>query len=249
MRIMLIDDDRAFIDIARFILERNGHTVEVFFESGKALDLFSRVQPHLLVTDYNIDQMSGVDVTRIIRRTSIVPVMLVSSQLLSLDDEVKAIDAGVDLFMSKPIEPKKFLAYVNALTRRASLISDSAYSNNSGSYNNSGSTIMRKDLVMDLDSYEVYKNGQSVTLTSTEFRLLHYLMTNAGRVLKPESICERLWGTDDPDSVKILKTHVSRLRQKLGDDARNPEYISTIVGSGYVFKIDKEKSESLAVRV
>lgn len=243
MRILVVDDDRAFIDIARYILEREGHTVTIFYEGEKAIESFNRVQPHMVVSDLYIDNFYGLDVVRLIRMNSTVPIMIVTSRVLTLEEEVRGINMGVDLFMSKPLEPKKFLAYVNALLRRASYAAES-FSGPLDSYAPSSSTLMRKDLVLDLEAYEVYKNGQAIPLTNTEFRLLHLLMSNPGRVLKPEVICERLWGVDDSECVKILKTHVSRLRQKLGDDARQPSYVATIVGSGYVFRADKEKTDS-----
>jgi DNA-binding response OmpR family regulator len=183
-----------------------------------------------------LQHASGVELCRAIRSDSSVPIILLSGKYRETEDEVKGLNLGADLYLVKPIEPKRLTAYVKALRRRAQMNPEEELGNMDNSFAAGGSTLVSSDLQIDLESYEVYRGNRKITLTATEFRLLYILMSNRGRVLSPDLICERLWGSDEPELTRTLKTHISRLRDKLGDRARDSRYIGTIVGLGYVFK-------------
>jgi two-component system alkaline phosphatase synthesis response regulator PhoP len=161
---------------------------------------------------------------------------LLSGKIRDTDEEVKGLNLGADLYLTKPIEPKRLTAYVKALRRRSQMNPEEELGSPDSTFAPGGSTMVWSDLQIDLESYEVFKGNNKITLTVTEFRLLYILMSNRGRVLSPNLICERLWGSDEPELTRTLKTHISRLRDKLGDKARDSRYIGTIVGLGYVFK-------------
>lgn len=236
MRIVIVDDDRDFVALIKFLFEQEGHNITTFYDYHQAVAGWKRAQPQLMIIDVELQHASGMELCRIVRSDSSVPIIMLSGKYRDTDDEVKGLNLGADLYLTKPIEPKRLTAYVKALRRRAQLPPEEEVNSLDNAVAPGGSTLIWSDLQIDLESYEVYKGNNKITLTATEFRLLYVLMSNRGRVLSPDLICERLWGSDEADLTRTLKTHISRLRDKLGDNARDARYIGTIVGLGYVFK-------------
>ncbi len=236
MRIALVDDDRDFVALMKFLFEQEGHNVITFYDYNQAIASWKRSQPHLMVIDVELQHANGMELCRVIRSDSSVPIILLSGKFRDTEDEVKGLNLGADLYLTKPIEPKRLTAYVKALRRRAQMNPEEDLGSVDSTFAPGGSTLVWSDLQIDLESYEVYRGNNKVNLTATEFRLLYILMSNRGRVLSPDLICERLWGSDEAELTRTLKTHISRLRDKLGDNARASRYIGTIVGLGYVFK-------------
>jgi len=236
MRIVLVDDDRDFVALMKFLFEQEGHNVFTFYDYNQAISGWKRAQPQLMIIDVELQHASGMELCRTIRSDSSVPIILLSGKYRDTEDEVKGLSLGADLYLTKPIEPKRLTAYVKALRRRAQMNPEEDASNFDSTFAPGSSSLAWSDLQIDLESYEVYKGNKKIDLTATEFRLLYILMSNRGRVLTPDTICERLWGSDAPELTRTLKTHISRLRNKLEDKARDARYIGTIVGLGYVFK-------------
>ncbi len=236
MRLIIVDDDRDFVALIKFLFEQEGHNVVTFYDYNQAIGGWKRAQPHLMIIDVELQHASGIELCRSIRSDSTVPIIMLSGKFRETEDEVKALNLGADLYLTKPIEPKRLTAYAKALRRRAQMNPEEDINSMDSSFAPGGSTLVWSDLQIDLESYEVYKGNKKISLTATEFRLLYVLMSNRGRVLSPDLICERLWGSDEPELTRTLKTHISRLRSKLEDEARDSRYIGTIVGLGYVFK-------------
>jgi two-component system alkaline phosphatase synthesis response regulator PhoP len=237
MRIVIVDDDREFVTLIKFLFEQEGHTVWTFYDYQQALAGWKRAHPHLMLIDVDLQNgNNGTELCHTIRADSTVPIIMISGKYRDTDDEVKGLNLGADLYLTKPIEPKRLTAYVKALRYRAQARPEEELSSLDPILGAGDARLNGSDIQIHLESYEVYKGNNKITLTATEFRLLYVLMSNRGRVLSPDFICERLWGSDEPELTRTLKTHISRLRDKLGDNARDARYIGTIVGLGYVFK-------------
>ncbi len=222
-RILIAEDDPEIAEVIAFGARMNwpGCEVEVATSGGEALEVFGEREPDLVVLDVTMPPPNGFEVCRRIRERSAVPILI----LTVLDDtlnKVRALDLGADDYLTKPFDHLELLARLRALLRRANGgLSPSRHGNS--------------ELVIDTRTRQVYLQGEPIYLTSTEYRLLEVLVTNAGQVLPHNLLLERVWGPSYVGDTQLLKAFIRRLRRKLGDDPEHPRYIQTEWGIGYRF--------------
>ena len=200
-------------------LEGHGYTVREAGDGRSALAEVDAFKPDLILLDLMLPDMSGVDVCRELRRTRETPVILLSV----VGDEpskVAALDEGADDYLTKPFGSEELLARIRVALRH------SARSRNEA-------VISAGGLTLDLQRRTVHVDAREVHLTPTEYSLLKYLATNAGRVLTHPMILRAVWGEEYAQDTQSLRTYINQLRAKLGDDAAVPRFIRTEPGVGY----------------
>ena len=196
--------------------------VTIAADGEEALKSFEEDPPDLVVLDISMPPPDGFVVCQRIREQSQVPILMLTARDGTLD-KIRALDLGADDYLTKPFDHLELLARLRALMRRST--SQPAPS--------TGPSINVGDLTVNTATRDVTVNGEPVTLTSTEYRLLEELARNAGNVLPHQLLLERVWGPEYNTEAHYLKVFVRRLRRKLGDDADQPRYIQTEWGIGY----------------
>lgn len=222
-RILIVEDEPDFQTLLRSILTEVGYEVEVVPNGPSAIEVVQTAQPDLVVLDWMMPGMDGINVCRNIRRWSTVPILLLTSKS-SQDDLIIALDAGADDYVTKPFKSPELLARIRALLRRKETWAEEETNRFSAD-----------GLLVNFDSQEVWLRGEKLDLTPTEYKLLAYQIHNRGQVLTYDQLLEHLYGLDEDRSRHDLFVHISRLRKKIEPDPENPQFILTRWGVGYVF--------------
>ena len=236
MRILLVDDDRELIDLLAFALKRAGLEPIAAYDGASAVRMFDERRPDLVVLDINLGISSGLDVLKDVRRRASLPVIMLTA-LDSEEDKVRGLEAGADDYLTKPFSHRELIARIRAQLRR---------SGQEWSGRRAPETRLEVgSVVLDLAEHSVTKSGQQVSLTVTEFRLLHCLMTNAGTVVPTASLLKQVWGYNDPGGSDVVRVTVHRLRRKLELDPARPNLLHTIPGVGVLLKADTDAEEAV----
>jgi two-component system KDP operon response regulator KdpE len=220
-RVLVVDDEPQLRRAVRRALEGHGYSVREAEDGTSALSEIDAFRPDLILLDLMLPDMSGVDVCRELRRTRETPVILLSV----IGDEpskVAALDEGADDYLTKPFGSQELLARIRVALRHAARSRNDA-------------VISAGGLMLDLERRTVHVDGHEVHLTPTEYSLLKYLASNAGRVLTHPMILRAVWGEEYAQDTQSLRTYINQLRAKLGDDAAAPRFIRTEPGIGYRF--------------
>jgi DNA-binding response OmpR family regulator len=231
VRILLVDDDRELIDLLAFALKRAGLEPIGAHDAGAALRLFEERKPDLVVLDINLGASSGLDVLRELRRRSPLPVIMLTA-LDSEEDKVRGLEAGADDYLTKPFSHRELIARIRAQLRR---------SGQEWPVRRAPETRLQVgSIILDLAEHSVTKSGEPISLTVTEFRLLHCLMSNAGTVVPTSTLLKQVWGYSDPGGSDVVRVTVHRLRRKLEQDPARPTLLHTIPGVGVRLKSDAD---------
>jgi two-component system response regulator RegX3 len=174
-----------------------------------------------------IPEVSGIDVCRAIRATSMVPIIMLTAKDSEVD-KVVGLELGADDYVTKPYSSRELVARIKAVLRRGTTESMDADSNSA--------IQVAGNIRMDVERHQVTVNGTLINLPLKEFELLEFLMRNAGRVLTRGQLIDRVWGGDYYGDTKTLDVHIKRLRSKIEEDPANPQLIQTIRGLGYKFE-------------
>jgi DNA-binding response OmpR family regulator len=213
-RILLVEDDATIREMTQLSLQRDGFTVETAADGPAGLDAFRADPPDLVLLDLMLPGLDGVSVCRAIRESSVVPVVMLTARSDALD-VVVGLEAGADDYVTKPFEPAVLAARLRAVLRRATRPEPA-------------SPLRFGTLEIDPLGMVVRRDGEEVSLTPTEYRLLLMLAENAGIVLSRERLLEEVWGYVWAGDTRLVDMHVRRLRGKVGHDA-----IETVRGAGY----------------
>jgi len=222
MKILVVDDDLELLGLIGFALRQAGYLVVEASKGTEALDVFDREQPDLVILDVNLPGLSGFEVCRMIRAEASIPIMLLTVRS-SEEDQVQGLDLGADDYLTKPFSPRTLLARVRALLRRAGI--------------ERPSPLATGDLALDVERQSISIQGGAPTrLTNREFRLLQYLLANAGHTVSTERLTTHVWGYQGIGDRQLLKQLVHRLRQKIERDPAEPQYLITVSGLGYLLR-------------
>jgi DNA-binding response OmpR family regulator len=229
VRILVVDDEPRYVRAIRVNLEASGY--EVLAAPGPewgqtAIELAASEEPDLILLDIRMPSLDGYEVCRCIRQFSAVPIIMLTA-LAEDADKVKGLDIGADDYVTKPFSADELLARVRAVLRRIELSERQP----------PHPIFQADDLQVDFAQQRVFVHGQEVNLTPTEYRLLRELVRQAGRVLVPEYLLEKVWGMGYEGENRLLWQAVHRLRRKIEPDPRNPQHIQTRPGIGYVFAL------------
>ena len=227
-RILVVDDDPAIVNIVQTCLEQDGYQVRSAGDGNTACALAAAERFHLVVMDVMMTGCSGLLATMRIREKSNIPILMLSAKAEG-SDRILGLEAGADDYLVKPFYRQELLARVKALLRRYDDLG-------SIREEKSGQRLRIRDVVLDLDEKRMIVRGESVRLTATEFKNMHLLMSNPGRVFSAEEIYQRVWNSDAYAVENTVMVHISRIREKLELNPRKPEYLQVVWGIGYVFK-------------
>jgi DNA-binding response OmpR family regulator len=227
--VLLVDDDRDLIELLSFALRRAGLEPIGAHDATSAMRQFEEHYPDLVVLDINLGSSSGLDVLQELRRRSSVPIIMLTA-LDTEEDKVRGLDRGADDYLTKPFSHRELIARIKAQLRRG------------------GQELQVREeppktrlgvgpLVLDVADHSVSLAGEPVNLTVTEFRLLHCLMSNAGRVVSTNDLLKQVWGYSEPGSTPdVVRVTVHRLRRKLETDPSKPQLLHTIPGVGFLLR-------------
>ena len=224
LKILVVDDESRMRKLVRDFLTKKGYAVLEAGNGEEAMEIFYEDKEiDLLILDVMMPKMDGWEVCREVRKTSKVPIIMLTAKA-DERDELLGFELGVDEYVTKPFSPKILVARVEAILRRS----------NGG---NDDDSIHIGDITMDKNAHEVMVDGKLVELSYKEFELLAYFIENQGIALSRERILNNVWNYDYFGDARTIDTHVKKLRSKLG---KRGEYIKTIWGMGYKFEVGKD---------
>jgi two-component system KDP operon response regulator KdpE len=230
-RILIIEDEAQLRYALRRYLEESGYETRDADDGAGGLREFPVFKPDVVLLDLMLPDMSGVDVCKTIREGSVTPIVVLSA-LGEEKTKVEALDQGADDYLTKPFGMDELLARIRVALRHGSSL-------------RAGQPVIDAgDLRIDLEHRRVSLKGVEVSLTPTEYSLLKYLATNAGKVLTHPMILRAVWGAEYEDTA-VLRTYINQLRSKLEEDSANPRYIRTEPRVGYRFLFSENPDSSL----
>lgn len=222
-KILIVEDEVSFSEALAFLLGKEGFEVSIAEDGQQAVDKFKKEGADLILLDLMIPVISGIEVCRMIRTTSQVPIIMLTAKDAEID-KVVGLELGADDYVTKPYSSRELIARIKAVLRRG--VMDDSLDGEGGIHVVAG-------IKLDIGKHQVTINGQLVSLPLKEFELLEFLMRNAGRVLTRSQLIDRVWGGDYYGDTKTLDVHIKRLRAKIEADPANPTLIQTIRGLGY----------------
>ncbi|MHB8330181.1 MAG: response regulator transcription factor [Acidimicrobiales bacterium] len=227
-RVLVVDDEKGITDLLSMALRYEGLDVEVAYRGRDALDAMTRFRPQLVVLDVMLPDLSGFEVLERMGRDGIgarIPVLFLTARD-TLDDKLRGFTLGGDDYMTKPFSIEELIVRVRAILRRVH-------------GDGGGSRLAVADLELDEESHEVYRGPVAIELTPTEFKLLHYLLLNTGRVVSKSQILDRVWNYDFDGNANVVEIYISYLRKKI--DSLGPRLIHTVRGVGYSVRVPREQ--------
>ncbi|SHJ56931.1 response regulator transcription factor [Tepidibacter formicigenes] len=226
-KILVVDDEEHIVELLKFNLEIKGYKVEVAYDGLDGFIKSKEVNPDLILLDRMLPNMDGIEVLKRVRNDENIkniPVIMLTAKTME-KDKIEGLEVGADDYITKPFSIEEVLARVNAVLRR--------YYSTKGENKN---TITLGEIKVDLQNYEVIKNGQKIDLTLKEFELLKLLIQNRGKVLSRNFLLDKIWGYEYFGETRTVDVHIRHLRKKIEDDDKRPKYIETIRGVGYKIK-------------
>ena len=214
--ILIVDDEESILELLDLGLGREGFRVLMARTGAEALEVFRQEGPDLVVLDWMLPEVDGLEVCRRLRAGHGVPILMLTARG-ELDDRVLGLETGADDYLAKPFKFKELLARVRALLRRVGA--------------DQGARLSFDDVAMDRRERKVTRAGQPLDLTVKEYEILEYLLRHPRQVLSREQILNQVWGWDYPGGANVVEVHLSALRSKLGDSERR--LIRTVRGVGY----------------
>ena len=228
-KILIIEDEKAISDIIKFNLVKEGYQVETAYDGIDGLAMALACGADLVLLDIMLPGMDGFEVCRKIRETSNVPVLMLTAKEEEVD-KVLGLELGADDYITKPFGMRELIARIKANIRRQNIAGGVSPELQASDVKTFGA------LEIDLNRYEVRKNGNVLELTLREFELLKYLAEREDKVYSREQLLEEVWGYEYYGDIRTVDVTVRRLREKLEDDPANPQYIMTKRGIGYYFR-------------
>lgn len=220
--ILIAEDDADIRDLLRLYLEGEGFQVLEAGDGATALRIAREQSPSMAILDIMMPEMNGFELTRALRKYSNIPILILSAKSQD-NDKILGLNLGADDYIAKPFNPVEIVARVKAQLRRAE---------------RTGSSVLTvRDLSLDTASFQLTKNGQPILLTPMEYKILAMLMRSPGRIFTKIQLYEGAIGTYFEGDDNTMMVHISKLREKIEDDPKNPRHIITVRGLGY--KIEK----------
>jgi two-component system, OmpR family, alkaline phosphatase synthesis response regulator PhoP len=223
-KILLVDDEATIVQSLRYNLERSGYAVTAAGDGRSAVALVASEQPDLVILDIMLPLLDGIEACKEIRKTSSVPIIMLTAKDQEFD-KVLALELGADDYVTKPFSLGEIIARVKARLRRSEVDTEQR-----------DESITIGDITIDRSRQRLVVRGETVALAPKEFRLLHVLMENRGRIVTRQMLLEKVWGYDFEGEHQTISVHVRWLREKIEVDPNNPRHIITVRSRGYMFR-------------
>jgi two-component system response regulator MtrA len=219
---MVVDDDQDLAEMLSIVFTGAGMEVDLVNRGDQVMDIFNQHTPDLVLLDVMLPGIDGIEVCKIIRETSMVPIVMLTAKG-DTQDVVLGLEAGADDYMVKPFKPQELVARIKTRLRRDTQIGSLAIG----------------DLTIDQVEHKVISKGEEIPLTRLEFDLLVALAKEPGRVFTREELLSEVWGYQHAADTRLVNVHVQRLRSKIELDADNPKCVLTVRGVGYKAGVGK----------
>ena len=218
LRILVIDDDTALAEMIGLVLEADGFAVDLCEDGARALEVFRDVRPDLILLDLMLPGLDGIEVCRLIRAESDVPIIMLTAKS-DTPDVVEGLEAGADDYVAKPFKPQELVARIKTRLRRVEVAPSEL--------------LQIGDVTIDVAGHEVRRGSEVIPLTPLEFDLLVALARKPRQVFSRETLLEEVWGYRHAADTRLVNVHVQRLRAKIEKDPDRPEVVVTVRGVGY----------------
>lgn len=225
-KILIVEDEQNISDIIKFNLEKEGYDVVCAYDGVDGLSMFSKENPDLILLDIMMPRMDGLSVCKEIRKTSEVPIIMLTAKAEETD-KVLGLEALADDYVTKPFGNRELLARIKANLRRSNKVSQTNEP--------TGNEFKIADLIINLDKFEVYKGDELIPLTKREFELVLFLAENKEQVFSREDLLYKVWNYEYYGDVRTVDVTIRRLRIKIEENPEKPVYILTKRGIGYHF--------------
>jgi len=223
---MVVDDEESLVRLITYNLNKEGFITVPAYEGNEAWKLIKKEKPDLLILDLMLPGKDGLEICRDMRTNNRnIPIIMLTARDEEID-KVLGLELGADDYVTKPFSVRELVARVKAVLRR----------NNCEIPDNGNQEIRVGDFVLIPESYEIYYKGELLELTLKEYELLEILLNNRGRVLKRDYLLQVLWDFNEGINTRVLDVHISKLRDKIEEDSKNPKFIKTVRGLGYKFE-------------
>lgn len=226
-KILLIEDDPSLTELIKYNLENEGYSITIEMDGYKGLISAQTNTPHLILLDWMLPNLSGIEICRRIRRdkkTASIPIIMLTAKSEE-SDKIRGLDTGADDYITKPFSPKELISRIKAILRRIRPAL-------------SQKTLEYGGIAMDLSSRKIKRDGKQVHLGPTEFNILKFLMENPARVFSREQLLDMVWGNDIYVEIRTVDVHIRRLRKALNQDDKE-NIIRTVRSSGYSIDTDR----------
>ena len=214
--VMVVDDDQDLAEMLSIVLNGAGMEVDLVGRGDEVMDVFTANPPDLVLLDVMLPGIDGIEVCKLIREKSIVPIVMLTAKG-DTQDVVLGLEAGADDYMVKPFKHQELVARINTRLRRTAKVG----------------TLKIGDILIDQMEHTIARGGKQIPLTRLEFDLLVALAKEPGRVFTREALLSEVWGYQHAADTRLVNVHVQRLRSKIEKDAENPEHVLTVRGVGY----------------
>lgn len=221
-KILLVDDEVNLIDPIAYNLKQKGYDTITTYDGRSALEAFRRDQPDLVILDWTLPDVQGVEILKQIRsEQDFTPVIMLTGRTAK-EDIIEGLTAGADDYVTKPFTWEELLARISSVLRRAQQVSQTP-----------GKRLRFGDIIMDTASHRLWLADKELSLSPREYALLEIFMNNPRRVYSRDDLIERVWGLDYDGDTKTVDVHICWLRQKLEEDPARPKILQTVRGFGY----------------
>lgn len=225
-KILVVDDEKEICELIRDYLIKEGFEVIIAYDGEQGLEYYRQYEPELIILDVMLPMLDGMEICRIVRSESTVPIIMLSAKKSDID-KILGLGLGADDYISKPFSPRELVARVKAHLRRYKIIK---------SKNNSNDHMLEyNNLEIDKKGYNVYVGGKKIDLAAKEFEILLYLAINPHQVFTREQIFGKIWGYNEFGDVSTVTVHIRKIREKIEKNPSSPKYIKTVWGVGYKF--------------
>lgn len=230
-RILIVDDDENIAELISLYLIKECFETQIVYDGEEALKVFAAFHPDLILLDLMLPGIDGYEVCREIRKTSQVPIIMLSAKG-EVFDKVLGLELGADDYIMKPFDAKEMVARVKAVLRRSTSQKASAQP---AAHGQTGKYVEYPDLIVNLTNYSVIYQGHTLEMPPKELELLYFLAKSPNQVFTREQLLDQLWGYEYVGDTRTVDVHIKRLREKVKD---HPDWrISTVWGVGYKFEV------------
>ena len=230
--ILIVEDSQEIIDLIKIYMEQEEYFIYEACDGESAINIFEKEEIHLVVLDIMLPKLNGYEVIKRLRKRSNVPVIILSAKNQDAD-KILGLNLGADDYLAKPFNPLELVARINAQMRR--------FYDFGGSKEKQDEKVIIGDLMLDQRECKLYKKDKEIDLTYMEYKLLKLFMTEPGRVFTKAQIFELVWESEYYYTDNTVVVYISKLRDKIEDDSKNPQMIKTVRGLGYRFEKQKKK--------
>ena len=230
-KVLVVEDDSTLLGVIKYNLVKEGYGTITASDGAQAIEAARKERPDLVILDIMLPKVDGLEVCRILRRESNIPIIMLTARSEEID-KVVGLEIGADDYMTKPFSVKELMARVKALLRRAEMAPG-----HSAAAGDQSPVIREGELEINVERHAVFLSGAPIELTPKEFDLLVFMMKNKNRVMSRDYLLEKVWGYDFAGDTRTVDVHIRWLRQKIEKDPADPKRLITVRGVGYKFEV------------